>query len=61
MPALKAVPRPDGLMRKRCEKVRLCPSCGSIINKYHHPEAIKPLCYTCEDKLPWTYSYIIDT
>lgn len=60
MSSIKVLPRPDGLMRHRNTEVRKCPSCGKIVNKYHHARAKVTLCYACEDKKPWNWAYICE-
>ena len=54
MSGIKCTPRPDGNKREVCKHDRYCCSCGKKLNRYNRPYAKKPLCYACEDKLPWS-------
>lgn len=59
MPPIKTIPRPDGGQPRRAKEKRYCIECGKIVCSYKNPRATMPLCYACEDKLPWTYELIV--
>lgn len=60
MTVFLSIGRDDGERPKRWEgEPRKCPTCGKTVNPYKNPRSTTPVCYACEDKMPWTYTNIV--
>lgn len=54
MSGIKCTPRPEGIKPEACKRERHCCECGKKLSRYNRPYSKRPMCYTCEDKQPWT-------